>query len=222
MSEPNSAYLASVPLFQTLPFDALARLAERTNTLAFASGETVFFKGDPADFVYVVVDGEFIVEVPTRDGRAVSLNSLSSRHVFGELAVLDGGVRSANVRAIRASRLLAIPAAVFLDLIDAHSGFARRIISDVIGRLRASDWRVELVTTATLRSRLAAALLDLHAARGDVIDITQSALAERLSATREKVNVNLQFLREAGAITLARGQIYIVRPDILARFKPGD
>ena len=102
-----------------------------------------------------------------------------------------------------------------MALISENSEFAMQIIQDLVRRLRNTDMQIEAITLLPLRSRLASLLLDLNRMYGSQITITQSDLAERLSATREKVNVNLQTLREMGAVSLGRGKIEILSIDLL-------
>ena len=70
-----------------------------------------------------------------------------------------------------------------------------------------------------LKRRLADLLLELFRAHGPELRTTQADLANRLTATREKVNVNLQILQEAGAIKLGRGRIWLIDEKILSIIK---
>ncbi len=210
-----AVFLSGVRLFNALPQNIIHALAENASLVDLAPDQNVFFQGDDADRVYIVLEGEVAVETISVDGRTVPIAVLRTGEVFGEMAVLDNGMRSANVRALQASKVVSVSKSTFLDLVAKQPEFALSLIRDLVSRLRVTDAQIESITLLSLRTRVAGLLLDLSAAQGTVIKITQADLAERVSATREKVNVNLQTLQTAGAVTLSRGRIKIVDEEIL-------
>ena len=135
------------------------------------------------------------------------------------MAVLDGRDRSANIRTLEPASLLLINKARFRGLLTENPDFANEVILDLVQRLRRADDQIEAIMFFPLKRRLAELLLDLFEARGPELKITQADLANRLTATREKVNVNLQVLQEAGAIKLGRGRVILLDAQALARVK---
>ena len=210
-----ATFLSGVRLFNALPENIIHALAENANLVDLAPDQNVFFQGDDADRVYIVLAGEVAVETISVDGRTVPIAVLRTGEVFGEMAVLDNGKRSANVRALQASKVVSVGKGTFLDLVAQQPEFALSLIRDLVSRLRVTDAQIESITLLSLRTRVAGLLLKLSSTQGAVIKITQADLAERVSATREKVNVNLQALQAAGAVTLSRGRIKIVDQEIL-------
>ena len=71
----------------------------------------VFHEGDHSDACYIVRDGDLRVTREHSDGRAIALATLGPGDIFGELAMLDGGTRSASVETLTDAELLALPAA---------------------------------------------------------------------------------------------------------------
>lgn len=201
-------------LFGVLPEDILMELYKNSTRVAMPAGKLIFSRGDIAKTVYVVLEGEVSIEILAPDGRSVSLAILRGGEIFGELAVLDDGARSADARALDNATVLRINKSTFLDLTASQPAFSYAIIRELIGRLRTTDTQIENVSLRPLKARLALQLMELANAQEEtaerVLKITQSALAERLSATREKVNVNLQHLQRAGAIVLGRGRIEVL------------
>lgn len=210
-------FLTKARLFNVLPDQAITELAERAEWHDFETDVVAFYQGDEAERLYVIMSGEVAIETVSTEGRVVSIASLSVGDVFGEMAVLDSGKRSANVRTLRQTRMISFGKSTFLRLLEQHPAFSMQIIRDLVKRLRDTDTQIEAITLLPLKSRLAGLLLDLSSADGDVIKITQSDLAERLSATREKVNVNLQTLRGLGAVGIGRGRIDILDRAALKR-----
>lgn len=218
MSDVIAEFLKQVRLFEALPVETLATLAEQASIDTYDTDHTLFYEGDAADRVYLVREGEVAIETVSRGGRIVSLATLGHHQLFGEMAVLDDGRRSANVRTLRTSTIISFSRQVFLSLIDTQPVFARQIISDLVHRLRTTDGQIEAITLKPLKTRLAGLLSDLANAHGTRLVITQNELAERLSATREKVNVNLQALRHSGAIELGRGRVDVIDIEKLNQF----
>ncbi len=208
-------FLGSARLFNVLSKETLERLAGQAIWKQYAADKIVFYQEDPADQVYLIYSGLVAVEIVSLDGRTVSITSLETGDVFGEMAVLDKGQRSANIRTLQATEMLIFGKAVFEGLISENPDFAFAIIRDLVRRLRDTDQQVEAITLLPLRSRLASLLLDLSRKDGSQIEITQTDLAERLSATREKVNVNLQTLQDLGAVELGRKRISILDKSLL-------
>lgn len=197
-------------LFQPLSDVARAQILSSSRTLNLQRDQLLFSKGDEADTVYVVLSGEIAIEVISEQGRVARVATLHQGEVIGELAVLDDGPRTADARAIADSGLLKVDRATFLNLIQTEPPFAQSLIRDLIGRLRKSNDQVENVSLKPLRARIALTLAMLGGSGNTTLKMTQTELAERVSATREKVNSNLQEIQGAGAIALHRGRIEII------------
>jgi CRP-like cAMP-binding protein len=88
-------------------------------------------QGDPGDAVFVIESGTLEV---TQDGRR--LKELGRGAVFGELALLDGGPRSASVVARTRARVLRIPRAEFEALLDEYPEIARGVSRTLLAHLR--------------------------------------------------------------------------------------
>ena len=76
---------------------------------SFPKGVRVFHEGDDSDACYIVRDGDLRVTREHSDGRAIALATLGPGDIFGELAMLDGGTRSASVETLTDSELLGAP-----------------------------------------------------------------------------------------------------------------
>src|SRR5690606_42101961 len=102
------AALAKAELMAALSDATRARLAKQGQPCTVESGKLLFAKGDKGDALYVLLEGEVEVRTSTEARKDVRLASLTPPAVIGEMAVLDGGVRSADICAIRPSRCLRI------------------------------------------------------------------------------------------------------------------
>jgi CRP-like cAMP-binding protein len=214
-----AARLKTARLFRVLPKRDRDALAEGSTVTTYETDTIVIYRGDAAEHVYLILEGSVAVESMSSHGKSISISSLSAGKVFGEMAVLDGRDRSANIRTLEPTSLLLISKSRFRALLNDNPEFAYEVILDLVQRLRQADDQIESIMFLTLKGRLAELLLSLFKAHGPELKITQVDLANRLTATREKVNVNLQVLQAAGAIRLGRGRVTLLDAAILARIK---
>ncbi len=107
--------LRRVPLFSGLSTSELKLLAFTSQQLAFASGEALIRRGDPADCAYVILDGEVEVMGATSAGEFV-ITVLGRNSMTGEIGILTDEPRSATVRARGPVKALKVSPEVFLRL----------------------------------------------------------------------------------------------------------
>jgi CRP-like cAMP-binding protein len=101
----------------------------------FEPGELVVRAGDPADTFYVIVRGRAGVA-----GKNLSRTLREGDH-FGEIALVDGGPRSATVIALDELRTIEIPRRSFLGLLARDPEFAHGIMAALARRVRALEQR---------------------------------------------------------------------------------
>lgn len=129
----RQADLAVIDFLAELPEPAIALLAERARSLAFARGETVIKQGDPGDTMFVVHEGELSVRVSEAE-RDVEVARLSEGGFFGEMSLLTGEPRRATVVALRACELYELGHDAFHAVLEAHPEFARVVSQHVAER----------------------------------------------------------------------------------------
>ncbi len=183
--------LAASEVLKHISAEAAATLARRGGAVALAAGATLAHEGDPGDAVFVVLDGEVEIRSTTAGGREIRLTALGRGAVVGEMAVLDGGPRSADMVATRKTRLWRIPRAALLEVLEAEPKAAVALVAELSRRLRATNADLEARTTLDLGGRLARLLLAEQSARG-LIALTQTEMARRVGVSREKVNRKLR------------------------------
>ena len=84
--------------------EALESVASSMRARRFRRGEVIFHIGDPGDALFVIVEGEVKISLPSETGEEAILATLRPGDVFGELALLDGAPRSASATAIERDR----------------------------------------------------------------------------------------------------------------------
>lgn len=208
------AALAKAELMAALSDATRARLAKQGQPCTVEPGKLLFAKGDKGDALYVLLEGEVEVRTSTEAGKDVRLASLTPPAVIGEMAVLDGGTRSADICAIRRSRFLRIHRDHALAALESEPKALLKLIAELSRRLRHADSALEDAHTLDLGGRLAQRLLE-EAGDGVVVTLTQTEIARRIGASREKVNRKLHEWVDEGWINMGRAGIKLVSRDRL-------
>ena len=198
-------------LFGVLPGKVIAELSQQFATKNYDKDNYVFHQDDPAKRLFVILDGEVSIETINIDGKMTKITHLNKGEIFGEFALIDEEGRSAGARIVRKATLASLPGHIFDDLLADFPAFSRKLLAVLVARLRNSNQQVESLVTLTLIQRTAQLLLNISDKNGPNIRTTQFELAERLFATREKVNTKLKELERMGAIELGHGQIKVVK-----------
>jgi CRP-like cAMP-binding protein len=123
-----------VPLFSGLSRRHTKKLAERADEVEFRKGEVVVEAGARGGSFFVIVEGEARV---TKSGRTVA--RLGPGDFFGELALLDGGPRSATVTAATPLLTIRIFKRAFDRLVVEEPGVAAKMLAVLAGRLRGLE-----------------------------------------------------------------------------------
>lgn len=186
------------PVFGALSLDMRRSLAGSGTMIRLTHGTRLFSAGDPGDAAYLVLSGELEVSLSRADGRDTWLARLRPGAVTGELAVLDGGHRSADVTATRTSQLLRLGRESMTAALNAEPQAALRLLALLVERLRSVNGLVEAASLLDVGARLARLLL-----AGERRDTrSQSELARVISATRESVNRKLSAWRASGWVDI--------------------
>lgn len=219
MGEDQANLLSRVPLFSELSQVELERIASVAIPRSFPKGVRVFHEGDSSDACYIVREGDLRVTREHSDGRAIALATLGPGDIFGELAMLDGGTRSASVETITDSELLGLPASDVRRVIAGHGDIAAKLIAALTRRLRETNERVSRQSFQTVPSRVAGVLSQLIAEetipedrQGVTVRMTQADLAQLAGTSRESVSRFLATLERAGVVAVGRGRVTVLEP----------
>ncbi len=126
--------LEEVPLFLGLPRRHLRRIAALARSKRFARGSLIVRAGAPGDAFYVILDGTVRV-VPTA-GRPATLRAGDS---FGEMSLLDGEPRSADITAVSEVLTMTIGRAAFAKLLRREPQISHGLLRTLAARLRAAE-----------------------------------------------------------------------------------
>ncbi len=125
-------------VFGALSETARAQVVDAFEVRDVARGTTVIHQGARGDGLYMVERGRLRVELVDDDGRRVALGEVGRGEVAGEMALITDGPRSADVVAIRDSRLAFLPVAAFDALVAQQAGAMRAVSTALIHKLEAT------------------------------------------------------------------------------------
>jgi hypothetical protein len=144
--------LRRIPLFSLLSERELNAVLGSAHAVDFEPGARIIEPGQGGKGFFVVTDGSATV---TLDG--TDLETLEPGSYFGEMAVIDGGPRTANITARTQVSTLQISPTAFLHLVDREPMVARGIYEELRRRLKASGTEVDEAPDGPIdRSQLAA------------------------------------------------------------------
>ena len=204
------------PLFRGLAPEAFDRVVALAVQRSFKVGEIIFAQGDPGDALYAVVTGKIRISAGVADGKEIFLNLMEPGDTFGEIALLDGGARTASATATIASELVSIRRGPLFALLEREPKLALELLRLCGERLRWTSGQVEDVSLLDVSARLAKRLLslgELHGKRttaGIRLDISQEDLAGFLGVSRQVVNQYLQAWKAHGWVELGRGSVTVI------------
>ena len=212
-------------LFAGLDETTLRALAERSVERSFPRHGRLFFQGDPGNGLFVVASGLVKVVVTSEDGEEMVLVTLGPGEALGELAVVDGGPRSAAAEALEPTSVLLITRPVVLELAARDPALTEALLQALGGLLRRLTEQASDLVFLDLPGRMAKLLAVLAAERGTATaegieldaHLTQTDLAGMVGASRQSVNQILQGFARRGYLQVRGRRIVIHRLDLVRR-----
>ncbi len=209
--------LAGTDFFRDASTDALARLAAVGRKYELVRNDTLFGEGDPPDCLYLVAQGRLAIAIANPIDRRESVVALmEAGDLFGELAMLDDGPRSAMARALEPTIVHSVPYRPVIDLLESEPRLLWNVTRLLAQRLRAMDEALADSVFLDVPGRTAKRLLELAGSNNEfVLPITQEELAGMVGASRERVNKALASFVRLGWLEQQDRRYVIVERDRL-------
>lgn len=197
----------------SLPIELLEAFQKHGTVKTFPKNAVLVVEGEPAESLYVVLEGSLMVYVDDEDGKIVELSRVEPGQYFGEL-MLGSAVRTASVRTTSPSKLCIVRRPDFENLLRQSPDLALHVIRTVISRVKVLTENVRGLALLDVYGRVARLFLE-NAQQVDgksvVAGMSQQAIAERVGASRSMINRVLKDLSAGGYIDLRRGEIVLKR-----------
>ena len=202
-------------LLSTLPQRALDDLVKFTTIARVEPHREIFSKGDPGDCLYGILAGRVRIFSTSPEGNEIVLNILEAGILFGEIALLDGGARTASAAAMEQTDLMRIHRDHFLPYVRANPDLLLGILTLLCSRIRGSSEIIEDTAFLPLSARLAKQLLALGehyrqpGTQVVTVPLSQHDLGSMVGVSRETTNKQLAIWRSAGIVETAPRTIII-------------
>lgn len=216
------AFLKGSTFLGLLSDSALQALVRSGRLKKYAPGDIVCRRGDQGDSVLVVLSGNLKIKNTTPDGRDVGLNFLGAGDVAGEIAVLDGGERTADMVALDDTEVLVIHRRDVLPTLMSHPQAMLAIVEVLCEKLRAATAIIE-DSTHDMLGRAARGLMRLAQQHGRRrkdrtrinLRLSQAELGSYVGLSRANVSRQLTELKAKGVIEIDSGHIIILDEEAL-------
>jgi CRP-like cAMP-binding protein len=200
-----------------VPDRELELLARNLGKRTFGKGMIIFHGGSPGQTLYIIESGLVRIFSLSESGQELTVNLYGPGQVFGEMAALDGRLRSAGALCMEKTVAYTLHHDVLVRGLKRTPALAHGVIELLIARLRYTTRYLESLAFLDVYGRVAAKLLELgeyHAGRGNGIALdlrlTQGELATWVAASRESVNKVLSSFRDQGLIAVDGQEITIL------------
>ena len=151
--------LQSVALFWDLSEEELGYISQKMIARHYESGKFIFLEDSEGEQCFFVVQGSVKVTRLSKDGREVILAMLNEGEFFGEMALLDGESRSANVIALEKTEVLTLNREDFLVVLHDYPQIAIQLLKEMADRLRKSDRQIASLSLSDAEKRIALCII---------------------------------------------------------------
>ncbi len=214
--------LRKIPLFSSLGDEQLVDLGSVVTSREYGPGSVILAEGDPGDTLFLLLNGSAKVTRAAGEGREVVIAFIRAGEFFGELSILDGHPRSANVVALEDSQVYVIERSDFLGLIRRDPDLSIHLLQELARRIRASDQQIEYLALNDAESRVFHTLIRVAeeiGAQDDSSDGTvlrlppRQELADMAGTSRETFSRVLRRLESKGMISRSPGHVQLRKLD---------
>lgn len=225
-AEDLASILAEHSLFADCDEAELADLILRGHFVEYSKGDDMIVQGDPGESLLILLSGNARTSMIASNGHEIVLDYAEPGQVLGEIALLDGGERTATVTAIEASSALTITRTAFGEILQNHKNMALRVLKVMANRIRTANTMIEGDRAYTSGPRLARYLLRLSVVGAEEgrlkLDLSQSELGNFAGMSREHINRQLSAWSEDNIVSVESGKVRILNHAMLSNIAEAD
>ena len=214
----NNEFLKFVPLFAELDENTLNQISSLGIRKNFSKDSVVLFEHEAGSALFVIIAGKVKISRVSDDGKEVILTILGESDFFGEMAILDGATRSANVTAMEDAEIFIVQRSEFLDLLHRHPEVSIALLQELTRRLRAADMKIKSLSLKDAEGKVATVILqladDIGMIKQGTVEIEklpyQHDLANMAGTSRETISRTLHSFAKKGFVELEGSRLRII------------
>ncbi len=205
----NLDHLKNVPIFADLFSSDLEKISNKMILRNYNKGQVILLEESKGETFFVIKTGEVKVTKLSDDGREVILAILGESEFFGEMSLLDGEGRSANIVANEDSTVLTLSRNDFLSCLESYPKIAISLLEELAVRLRKSDKHIESLSLSDSEHRIGITIARLAEEIGTikkgVVSIKklpfQQDIANMAGTSRETVSRTIKLFEDKKILT---------------------
>ena len=200
--------IQTVPLFSDLSETSLKVITDKMVARSYGKEKMILIEESAGETFFLISNGSVKITRMSDDGREVILAILGEGDFFGEMALLDGEGRSANVVALEDAEVLTLQRSDFLDILERFPKIAIHLLKELTTRIRYSDQQIESLSLSGAEQRIALVLIRLAEEMGQIKEGTvtiehipyQQDIANMAGTSRETVSRVYKMLEDKNQI----------------------
>ena len=197
-------HLRNIPIFTALSDSDLNRIASKMVSRDYEKGQMILLEESTGETFFIITSGTVKVTRLSDDGREVILALLGENDFFGEMSLLDGEGRSANIVANEDAEVMTLSRRDFLEYLETYPKIAIALLEELAVRIRKSDQQIESLSLSDSEQRIGITLIRLAEEGGTIKrgDVTvqnlpyQQDIANMAGTSRETVSRTLKLLED--------------------------
>ena len=217
----TSDFLSTVSIFSDLNQETLEKVKSITTERKYPKGSMIILEEEYGDKLFIVKEGTVKITRVNDEGKEVILALLGSSEIFGEMAILDGESRSANVLAQENCNLIVVSSEDFIEILKNNFKVSFALMSELAKKIRKSDLQIEALSLSDAEHRIGVSILslaeDMGVIRNGKVTIQnlpfQQDIANMAGTSRETVSRVMKTFEDRSLI-LKEGHTVVI-PDYL-------
>ncbi len=197
-------HLRNVPIFTDLSDSDLTKISTKMVSREYEKGQIILLEESMGETFFIITRGTVKVTRLSDDGREVILAILGESDFFGEMSLLDGEGRSANIVANENAEVMTLSRRDFLECLESYPKIAIALLEELAVRLRKSDQQIESLSLSDSEQRIGITLIRLAEERGTIKRGNvivhnlpfQQDIANMAGTSRETVSRTLKLLED--------------------------
>jgi len=211
-------FLRYVPIFSDLNEDTLEMIYKAGIQKSFKKDTIVLLEHETGSALFIIISGKVKVSRIGDDGNEVIFSLLGESEFFGEMSIIDGLARSANIITMEETDLFIIERDNFLTLIHKHPEISIALIQILIQRIRTADMKIKALSIMDAPGKVGTIIMQIAEETGKikngVVEIEklpfQHDLANMAGTSRETVSRTLHSFMKKGLIELDGSKLRIL------------
>ena len=225
MDKKTEAIARESLFLSSLPKTSVSMILSNTTDQCFKQGETIFLQGDPADNIYIVIEGWVKLYRIAPNGAEAVVGVFTAGHSFGEALALRHEVYPVAAEAVTDSNVISLPTSVLTGLIESDPEIAVSMLAATFQHLHSIVLQLEQIKAFSGAQRVAEFLVELCPVCEGACTVTlpydKSLIAGRLGMKPESLSRAFAKLRKLG-VTVRQNHAAISDVEGLHAFAMGD